>query len=1014
MEKRLMTLLAALFLFLGSALAQTNVSGTVTSNDDGEPVVGAAVKVEGTNTGTVTDVDGHFQLNVPTGAKLTISYLGMKPQTVAAKDNMKIVLKSDQHNIDEVVVTGYGNFKKSSFTGSASNLNTQKLEDVPVVSVTDKLAGGVAGLTVTSLSSSPGAASSIRIRGMGSINASNNPLIVIDGTPVTSGNFSEFTYSDAGTDVLATLNSNDIENITVIKDAAAASLYGSRAANGVIVITTKSGAKGKTKVDFRSDWGFSNMAIDYRPQLSGPDRRAVLQEGLKNYYIYDQGLDANAAAAQAATDVDDFAAEPSTGWTNWKDLLFKTGHHQNYEASVSGGSENTKFYTSLAYTNQDGIVAKEGLKRYTGNVNITHTFGRFTLNVTSQLTKMKQSLADESTSYDGALANYAFFQSPSSQAYDENGNYAFGQGYVGVNPLYEYEHSSDINTIHRAFNTAKLSWNIWDGLTLSEKLAYDYTDGTENVLWDRHSNNGSGSNGVYQRIKNTNEQINTQTQLSYLKSFGKNNIDALLGFETEDNRYSYTYISANGFPGDLYEIGNSSKQSGGGQHQGSRLVSYLGRVNYNYDNRYYLGASLRTDGSSRLARDSRWGTFWSVSGSWRFTEEKFLASVKNILTDGKLRVSYGVNGTQPTSLYGYMNLYKYGQYYNGKNGFGIVGIGNPDLKWEKNKAFDIGLDLTFLNKYTLTFDYYNRKTSDLIMDMPVSAIPGYYDGSSPFSPTVPKNMGSMRNSGIELEISANWIQNKDFSWTSSLNLSHNSNKVLSLNGQDLIMDASYSRVLAHKVGEPYNSYYGYEYAGVDPETGLESYYINDGTENARKTTTDVNKAQRVILGSSQADIQGGISNNMRWKFIDFGFTFTYQIGGDAYDYPRWQHTNGGSALYYGAVPSYYKLSDMWTGPGDTSAKLPKFQYGSTFAYSSRWMMPLDYLRLKSLTLGFSVPQMYLNRVGISKARFYVSASNLFTIKSKDLYVDPEVPTNGISMFETPAYRTVTFGIELGF
>ena len=991
MEKRLMTLLAGTFLFAGSVMAQTNVSGT----------------------GTVTDVNGHFQLNAPAGAKLVVSYLGMKPQTVKAGGNMKVVLVNDNKTLDEIVVTGYGNFKKSSFTGSASNLNTQKLEDVPVVSVTDKLAGGVAGLTVTSLSSSPGAASSIRIRGMGSINASNNPLIVIDGTPVSSGNYSEFSYSDAGTDLLATLNSNDIENITVIKDAAAASLYGSRAANGVIVITTKSGAKGKTKVDFRSDWGFSNMAIDYRPQLNGPDRRAVLQEGLKNYYIYNQGLDAATAATQAASDVEDFAAEPSTGWTDWKDLLFKTGHHQNYEASVSGGSENTKFYTSLAYTNQDGIVANEGLKRYTGNVNVSHTFGRFTLNVTSQLTKMKQSLADEATSYDGALANYAFFQSPSSQAYDENGNYAFGQGFVGVNPLYEYLHSKDINTIHRSYSTAKLSWNIWDGLTLSEKIAYDYTDGTENVLWDRESNNGKGTNGIYQRIKNSNEQINTQTQLSYLKSFGKNNIDALVGFETEDNRYSYTYVSAKGFPGDLYEIGNSSTQSGDGQHNGSRLVSYLGRVNYNYDNKYYLGASLRSDGSSRLARDSRWGTFWSVSGSWRFTEEKFLSSIKDILTDGKLRVSYGINGTQPSSLYGYMNLFRYGQYYNGQNGFGVVGVGNPDLKWEKNKAFDIGIDLTFLGKYSLTFDYYNRKTSDLIMDMPVSAIPGYYDGSS-LEPTVPKNMGSMRNSGIELELSANWIQNKDFSWTSSLNLSHNSNKVLKLNGQDLIMDASYSRVLAHKVGEPYNSYYGYEYAGVDPKTGLESYYINDGTENARKTTTDVNKAQRVILGSSQADIQGGITNNMRWKFIDFGFTFTYQLGGDAYDYPRWQHSNGGSFLYNGSVPSYYKLSDMWTGPDDTKAKLPKFQYGNTFTYSSRWMMPLDYLRLKSLTLGFSVPQAYLYRIGVSKARFYVSASNLFTIKSKDLYVDPEIPTNGICMFETPAYRTVTFGIELGF
>ena len=487
------------------------------------------MKVEGTNTGTVTDVNGRFQLNAPAGAKLVVSYLGMKPQTVKAGGNVKVVLQNDNKTLDEIVVTGYGNFKKSSFTGSASNLNTQKLEDVPVVSVT---------------SSSPGAASSIRIRGMGSINASNNPLIVIDGTPVSSGNYSEFSYSDAGTDLLATLNSNDIENITVIKDAAAASLYGSRAANGVIVITTKSGAKGKTKVDFRSDWGFSNMAIDYRPQLNGPDRRAVLQEGLKNYYIYNQGVDAATAATQAASDVEDFAAEPSTGWTDWKDLLFKTGHHQNYEASVSGGSENTKFYTSLAYTNQDGIVANEGLKRYTGNVNVSHTFGRFTLNVTSQLTKMKQSLADEATSYDGALANYAFFQNPSSQAYDENGNYAFGQGFVGVNPLYEYLHSKDINTIHRSYSTAKLSWNIWDGLTLSEKIAYDYTDGTENVLWDRESNNGKGTNGIYQRIKNSNEQINTQTQLSYLKSFGKNNIDALVGFETEDNRYSYTYVSA--------------------------------------------------------------------------------------------------------------------------------------------------------------------------------------------------------------------------------------------------------------------------------------------------------------------------------------------------------------------------------------------------------------------------------------------------------------------------------------
>lgn len=284
MGKRLCLFLAVLFVSVGIAFAQTQVNGTVISSEDGEPVVGASVVVVGTKTGTVTDVDGKFSLNVPTGSKITVNYIGMQSQTVVAKANMKITMKAEAKALEEVIVTGYGNVKKSSFTGSAATMNTKGLEDVPVVSVEDKLAGGVSGVTITSKSSSPGGTSSIRIRGMGSINAGNDPLIVIDGTPVNSGNLSEFDYSSAGTNILSTINSNDIESMTVIKDAAAASLYGSRAANGVIVITTKSGKTGKTQVDFRSDWGFSNMAINYRPQLNGDDRRAVLLKGLENYY----------------------------------------------------------------------------------------------------------------------------------------------------------------------------------------------------------------------------------------------------------------------------------------------------------------------------------------------------------------------------------------------------------------------------------------------------------------------------------------------------------------------------------------------------------------------------------------------------------------------------------------------------------------------------------------------------------------------------------------------------------
>lgn len=477
----------------------------------------------------------------------------MNPQTVKASSNMKIALTSDNKTLDEVVVTGYGNFKKSSFTGSASTLNTKGLEDVPVVSLTDKLAGGVPGVSVTSTSSAPGAVGSIRVRGMGSINAGNDPLYVIDGTPMLTGNTSSFNdpvtggYNDAGTSLLATLNSNDIESITVIKDAAAASLYGSRAANGVIVITTKSGKAGRTNVDFRSDWGFSNMAIDYRPQLSGADRRELLALGLKNYAINQEGMSAEDAQGFANENIDAFAAVPENGYTDWKDLLFRTGSHSNYQVSVSGGSEKTKFYTSMSYMKQEGVLYNQGLERFTGNASVDHTFGKFNLRVNSQFSKMNQSTANEGTSYDGAIANYAFFQSPSSTPYDTDGNLV-SCGLFGVNPLFEKDHSSDKNVVNRTLNSVQLSYNIWDNLKLSEKISYDFVNSTEEVLWDKYSQNGAPG-AVVQRIINEFNTLNTQTQATYGKSFGDHNFDALLGFETEDYHYSQAYMSGSNYTG---------------------------------------------------------------------------------------------------------------------------------------------------------------------------------------------------------------------------------------------------------------------------------------------------------------------------------------------------------------------------------------------------------------------------------------------------------------------------------
>ena len=567
------------------------------SSENGEPVVGASILVVGTQMGTVSDIDGNFHLSVPEGKnQLRVQYVGLKTVVVPVKNGMKVVMKPDAGSLDEVIVTGYGNFKKSSFTGAAANVDPGKLADVPVASVQDKLSGSVPGVTVTSSSGAPGAVSNIRIRGMGSINAGNDPLYVIDGTPMVSGDINAFgqgQFNDTGTDILSTLNSNDIESITVIKDAAAASLYGSRAANGVVVITTKSGKKGKTHVDFRSDWGFSNMAINYRPMLDGDARRAVLSRGLENYAIYKEGKSKADAAAFAKGQIDDYAAQPVVGydannkpiygWTNWKDLLFKTGHHQNYQISLSGGSDNTQFYTSLSYMKQTGITANQGLERFTGNANLTHKFGRFTLVYSGLFSKMNQQMANEGASYTSSIAHYAFFDSPSAIAYLPDGTLAPGTqtgSYVQLNPLYEYKHSSDKNDVRRAFNSLKLDWNIWDALHLSEKFTYDYTSSVENVLWDRFSNDGAPG-GTLQRVVSGITQLNGQTQLSYVKSFGLHNLDALLGYETEKYIYKYNYLQGTNYPGSLYELSNAGTTSGSSNATGYTMVSWLGRLNYN-------------------------------------------------------------------------------------------------------------------------------------------------------------------------------------------------------------------------------------------------------------------------------------------------------------------------------------------------------------------------------------------------------------------------------------------------
>lgn len=1011
MKRKLMLLMTFLFIGIGLVTAQVSkVTGVVTSEEEGLPVVGASVLVKGTTIGTVTDMDGKFTLtNVPSSAKtLVVSFIGMKSQELSIKPEVNIVLHSDTEVLDEVVVTGYGNFKKSSFTGSASSVSTEKLKDVPSVSVQDRLAGSVSGVQITSTSGQPGAVASVRIRGMGSINASNEPLYVIDGVPMLNGNVSEFSYADSGNSLMATLNSNDIESMTVIKDAAAASLYGSRAANGVIIITTKKGAAGKTRFNLKADWGMSNMAINYRPILNGADRREILHMGLENYAI-NAGKTAEEALAFADSNIDDFAAEPWSGYTDWKDVLFRTGSHQNYELSAQGGTEKTQFYSSFAYTKQEGITNVSGYERFTGRANVTHKANRVTLDASAMFTNSTQNVNNEGTSFASPIMCYAMTASPSSYPYNEDGTFSsYFPALNGANPVQTETYNYNRSVVNRFMGSLAATWNIWENLNLKEIVSYDFSQNNEKVWWDPRSNDGRSSNGVYQRVMGNRAKLNTQTQMTYNKTIAKNhNFDALLGFETEDYTYDYVYANGNTYPSFLPEIENAGNTRASSAVSKYRMTSFLGRLNYDFANKYYFSASYRRDGSSRLSRDSRWGDFWSVSGSWRITSESFMEDLKEVLTDAKLRASYGVNGTQPSDYYGYLGVYGFGYNYKGEAGSAEVRIDNPNMKWEKNYATNIGIDLTFFNRLSMTFEWYNRDTKDLLMDKSISAVPGIIDGYG--SAITLMNVGEMRNRGFEFELKSTNIQNKDWMWTTTFNISHNKNTLRKLDGEQSEM---INGPLIHRVGEPYYSIYAYEYAGVDPETGKEMYYIN-GEDGSRETTTKSSEANKTIVGSIEPKIMGGLVNYVSWKFIDFNMTLTYSLGGHAFDYATWLQSNGGTYNYLGNVPAYYKIEDTWQKPGD-QAKLPQFAYGNSAISSSRWLMSTNHLRIKNLTVGFTMPSSISQKLGFGKLRAYVAANNLLTWKSDDLYVDPETPVNGLCTFETPALRTVTFGVEIGF
>lgn len=996
---------------------QLIVKGVVRSMDDGEPLIGATVSVKGDEAhGVVTDIDGKYSLKVDAGDRvLTFAYLGMKTLEVRIpKDGrLDVRLRSESMNLDEVVVTGYGNFSKSSFTGSANTLKAEMMKDIPVMSVEQKLQGMTTGVSISGSSGQPGSNQTIRIRGMGSFNASKEPLFVIDGVPVTSGSMSaggtaSASYmNNAKTNIMSTLNPSDIENITVIKDAAAASLYGSRAANGVILITTKKGSAGRTSVTLRASGGFSDAAVEFRPTLNGEQRRELIYEGLMNF-ASDKGLDPKSYADGL---IDTYAGVPELGYTDWRKELFRTARNQDYEVSASGGSDKSTFFASLGYNRQEGLVENSDLTRYSARLNATQKIGkRGETGVNMMFTQMTQNMNEERTSSINPFYCVAVTTPPSFPVYDTEGNYVGSYPGSSVNPLRDIRTDYNRTRMTRMFSTGYASLELIDGLKLKETLSYDYTIQKDSRYWNPLSGAGAKSGSEAQTSKGFVEygKLLSSTSLNYIRTFAyKHHLDALVAYELESYQTDNAVGDKTGLPNEiLVEPDNAaSLTSFVSSTQASRMISYLSRLNYDYDDRYYLSASFRRDGSSRLSPDNRWGNFWSVSGMWHATNERFMKVVKPVLSDLKIRASYGVNGNQPASFYGYMGLYSYGQNYMGEVGSYMSAIANPDLKWEKNYNLNIGVDLAFINRIFVSLEYYTRDTKDLLYSRPISATTGFQ--------TYLGNLGQLNNKGVEFELRTLNFATKDFNWTTVFNLTHNRNKIVSLDGK--LEQSIEGNWFIHKVGLPYYSFYVKEYVGVDPMTGSAQYYKNTVDENGqvdRSLTTNASEAQAIPYKSVDPKISGGFTNLLSYKWFDLSFTFTYSLGGYAFDKTgTYNEMDGAKEANYN-IPVY--VYNRWQEPGDVT-DIPRFVLGQSAGpvNSSRYIHSTDHIRLKSLTFGVTLPDLWTRRVMLQKARFYFSGSNLLTWARWKQY-DPEVPVTGEVFCETPPMRTFNFGVEVTF
>lgn len=1001
MKRKLMLLMTCLMIGIGLVNAQVSkVTGNVTSEEDGLPVVGASVLVKGTTVGTVTDIDGNFTLtNVPSSAgTLVISFIGMQSQEVKVKPVVKVVLKSDAEVLDEVVVTGYGVQRKASFTGAASIVGEEAIAKKNDANFVKVLEGSVPGVQMNNSTSMPGVWGSVYIRGRASLNSGTQPLYVIDGMPVNSDTDALSTSDNNMVDPMSSINPADIESITVLKDAAATAIYGSRAANGVIVVTTKKGSEGKFNLNLDIKQGFVSMGNNNMDFANAEESMKLFTDGLTAYQGGDWQENYN------------YLADNYFGWdrktsTDWMDAITRKGYYQDYNLSAQGRNGNTGYYVSLGYLNTDGLIIGSDMERFSGRMNLDSKFKWATIGVNTSYSYSTQNGFSLSTdgSMSSPLTAAISSQTPMDPVYDSEGNYNNINMYNPVALMDEDTGELNENKMQTINLNPYLQVDFGLGIYAKTTLGVNLTDLRQYQYWSALYNpQAMDYNGLGQQYNSRNTVVTWNNVVGWNHKFAdKHDVSVMLGQEMQKKSYFYEYYAKSDFPfadSGMRDLTTAGTEKGSEYYKKeARLASYFMDAHYSYADKYYLSGSYRRDGSSVFGSDTRWGNFWSVGGKWRISGEDFLNG-NNVITNATLRASYGTVGNQDIDWYAARGFYGAGYNYNQMPGMIPVSISNQELTWEVSKKFDIGFDLSLWHRLHFTFDFYNEITSDALFQVPLSMTTGMAETY--------KNIGKIRNHGIEFSVNANILQTKDWTWSAYANLTWNENEVVKLSTDEPI---EYTFQIIEE-GRPYTQFKMKEYAGVDRETGKPLWYLN---ETGNETTSDYNAAAKRYVGDADPNVLGGFGTNLRWKDIDFGLSFNYRLGGKVYD--------SGAAFTGFGMAFRTPLKDValnsWTEE-NKDAKYPQYIYSDPYnatSTSSRFLYSGNYLRISNLTLGYTLPKKWTTKILIQRLRAYISVDNLYTFTASDFVgYNPETSANGVIAWQYPATRTFIGGIQLTF